>query len=110
MNWYGITREASWGHEDTLEGQYMRRLFREVRDEVDSLRKSAYHGGPAGVLPRWKGQLRQRILLLPPEPRIRHMSMHELKQLRESVDDIRRTMRRYSLRRFTEIFNADQKA
>lgn len=105
MIWYGTVKTA--GHGDTMEGQHMRSTYSALRDEIEQLRESAIHGGPDKVSPRWRGELRRRILLLPPVGKLGRMSMYELGQLKLSVDSIKDDIKRRSVRRFEEILGAD---
>ena len=67
------------------------------------LRLAAETGGPDDVLPRWRGEIRHKILLLPPLDRISRMSMSELGEVREKVEKIRAAMKRYNQNVFMEI-------
>lgn len=104
MNWYRPIKIAEdIGHGNTLEGQYMKRELRRLSNEVSKLRMIAAAGGPDTVLPRWRGDIRQRILQLPASGRMSNMSMFELEQVSAQVDAIRHGMDRYSMARFMEI-------
>jgi hypothetical protein len=95
MRWH----KTAGGHGDTLDGQLMAKTYRELRADMEALKAMASTGGPAHVLPRWKGELRRRILLLPPLDRTHKMSMSELHEVRAVVDEIKRLVRRYDARR-----------
>lgn len=104
MKWYGkAVKTAKWGHGDTLDGQMMDRTFKSIEKEVTSLRTSALAGGPHGILPRWQGDLRREILLLPPMDRIERMSMGQLLEVQDKVNRIKAAMDRYSQDRFMEL-------
>lgn len=104
MHWFKI---VTAGHGDTLEGQMMKEEFFRLKSDIEQLRLSAMHGGPASVLPRWQGEIRHRILLLPPTDRVERMSMYELGELRKQVDAIKGHIDKYGRRRFEEILGAD---
>ncbi len=105
MKWYKVAYEA--GHGDTLNGQYMNRELNRIAKELDRLRTSAQVGGPEDVLPRWRGDVRRRILMLPTREVISRMSMYELEQVSGEIDDILGTMAKFSVKRFKEIVNAN---
>lgn len=111
MNWYHPIKVANEiGHGNTLEGQFMKREKQRLTKEVDRLRLLAASGGPDNVLPRWKGDVRQKILLLPALDVIERMSMIETEYLAGQVDSIRSTMDRYSASRFKEIIGDADKS
>jgi hypothetical protein len=98
-----ITKTAEWGHGDTLDGQMMKRELKKVSEDVRTLRAKAISGGPNEVLPRWKGEIRYKILLLPTLDKIARMSMSELGEVREQVDKIKASMSKYNQNFFMEI-------
>ena len=101
MHWYKIAKEI--GHGDTLEGQFLKKELTRISHEVDRLRLLAGSGGPNGVLPRWRADVRRSILLLPPVERIERMSMCELQKVSKALENIHDSMRAYSVARFKEI-------
>lgn len=104
MDWYQkLTTAKDIGHGNTMEGQMMIQNRQRLAKEISTLRTLAATGGPESVLPRWRGEIRQKILLLPAIKRIEGMSMFELSQVLESVDAIKQTMTHYSASRFKEI-------
>lgn len=103
MEWYKKLTAKEVGHGDTMQGQMMIQHRQRLAKEISTLRTLAATGGPDAVLPRWRGEVRQKILLLPAIARIEGMSMFELSQILESVDDIKQTMEHYSASRFKEI-------
>jgi hypothetical protein len=104
MKWYGkAVKKAELGHGDTLDGQMMDNTFKNLEKEVTVLRMSALEGGPHDVLPRWQGELRRAMLLLPPMDRIERMSMGELLEVRDKVDKIKADMDRYSQKKFMAL-------
>ncbi len=106
MDWYKPlikTAKPEIGHGNTLEGQMLKQEILRLAKEVDRLRTMAATGGPDGVLPRWKGEVRHKILLLPSSDILPRMSMFELTQLSGQIDGIHQTMTTYSANRFKEI-------
>lgn len=109
MNWYEKLFKAAkdTGHGDTLHGQMMVHEIKRLRREIANLRSAAAEGGPDSVLPRWKGEVRQRIFKLPAVERIDRMSMYELDEVSAELKDIQDQMGKYSVKRFKEIMDAD---
>lgn len=107
MNWYRVIKTADEiGHGDTLEGQFMGREKQRIAKEIDKLRTIAAAGGPESVLPRWKGSVRQQILLLPAVAVMDRMSFMELQQVSAKIEAVHQAMERYSVSRFKEIVDA----
>lgn len=100
MKWF--TRISS--HGDTLDGQLLRSELAQIIKDLHRLLSDIFNGGPHSVLPRWRGEIKRSILLLPKEERIRKMSMIELGELKKKIDNIKEQMNRYSIDRFKEIF------
>lgn len=98
MNWYKYAKDG-----DTLHGQFMKREMNRLMGEVKTLKAMVEPSGPDKVLPRWKGEVRRHILLLPSLQRMPRMSMYELDQVSSKVEEIRQMMRRYDSDRFQEI-------
>ena len=96
MDWYRHTKTA--GHGDTLDGRMMRSVLRELVRDVGEMRSMAAGPGIPGISPRWAGEVRRRVLLLPPVERVERMSMGELTDLRREVDEIRSEIGRRDLR------------
>jgi len=104
MDWYRkLITAHEIGHGNTMEGQMMIQHRQRLAKEISTLRTLAATGGPESVLPRWRGEVRQQILLLPAISRIEGMSMFEISQASESIDVIKKTMEHYSASRFKEI-------
>ena len=107
MNWYRVIKTAKdIGHGNTLEGQMYKQEMTRIKKEVDKFRLLAASGGPEDVLPRWRGELRRRIFMLPAEPTIERMSMMELKEVSKALESISATMKKYSAARLKEIMGA----
>lgn len=103
-NWYSIIKQAeARGHGDTLHGERKRRESEALMRDISKLRKKAIANELEEVLPRWRGEARRKILLLPPVDRIHNMSMMELETLTSEVRDIRDYMQRYSSKRMSDI-------
>jgi len=85
----------------------MKRELTRLSLELDRLRTSAATGGPDDVLPRWRGDVRRRILMLPTKDVIARMSMCELEQVSAEIEDLQSTMAKFSVSRFKEIVDAD---
>jgi hypothetical protein len=98
MNWYKYAKDG-----DTLHGQFMKREMERLMGEVKGLKMMVSASGPDKVLPRWKGEVRRHILLLPSLQRMPRMSMYELSKVSDDVESIREMMRRYDSDRFQEI-------
>jgi hypothetical protein len=96
-------KTAEWGHGDTLDGQLMKRELEGISKDLKKLRFAAETNHLDVVLPRWRGEIRHKILLLPPLERIARMSMSELSEVREKIDKIKAAMKRYNQNIFMEI-------
>jgi hypothetical protein len=96
------------GHGNTLEGQLIKQEMKRLAREVDVLRVTAATGGPESVLPRWRGEVRRQILLLPSTVVVSRMSMHELHTLAKQIGLIRYAMHKYSAKRLGEILSASK--
>lgn len=109
MNWYKNIKTAKEeiGHGDTLYGQQMKQEIIRLTDKVSHLRLVAAGGGPDSILPRWKGEVRNRILLLPGVEVIKRMSNYEVHQLKKQLELIENTIEVYSIKRFKEITDAN---
>lgn len=92
MRWH---KTAEWGHGDTLDGQLMARTYRSIKKDLEELKLLANANGPESVTPRWRGEIRRKILLLPPVERVSRMSMHELGEVKAVVDEVRRLIGKY---------------
>lgn len=103
MNWYGMTKTADIGHGQTLEGERLQSELRRLTSEVGGLRRRALANELEDVLPRWRGEVRRAILMLPDVEKLARMSMFEMEKLSGRVDEIRRTMERYGAARMREI-------
>lgn len=105
MDWYQplVKTAKEIGHGDTFEGQMLTQQKKRLAKEIDHLRMVAATGGPEAVLPRWRGEIRSKILLLPPVVRIENMSMFEVAEASVTVDLIKQSMDHYSAKRFMEI-------
>lgn len=102
MNWF---RKIA-GHENTLNGQMRSQELVKLTKDVRRLVADALNGGPNSVLPRWRGEVRRAILMLPVEERIQKLSMYEIDQLKAKVSEIKAKMERYDTRRLIEIMGA----
>lgn len=103
MEWYKRVKTADVGHGDTLDGKRMKNELVRLTNVIDRLRKEALDGGPIGVLPRWRGEVRRHILLLPATDRLDRLSMMELDALDKRVEGIKASMSRYDAARLKEI-------
>ena len=108
MNWYRrepLTKKAEWGHGNTLDGQLMKRELKSIAQDIKELRSKAETGHLNDVLPRWQGEIRNKILLLPSLNRVSRMSMSELKEVSEKISKIKSAMKRYHQNVFMEIMS-----
>lgn len=99
MRWYKSAQ--------TDNGEMMGRERRRLAEELDILRQAAASGGPDDVLPRWKGEVRRMILLLPSKEAMSRMSMMELKELSSKISDIRGLMEKFSASKLRGVLGAD---
>jgi len=104
-SWFKLMKEAGqdWGHGDTMHGQMRERETKAIIEKVSKLKMKAASPSSLGVLPRWAGEIRQKILLLPPTSRISKLSMYEIANLSSAVQKIEDLMARYRASRMTEI-------
>ena len=94
-------------HGDTLQGQMMDETRAGIIKEVTDLKVSA--GNLNEVLPRWRGEVRREILLLPPPSRIARMSMYEMEVVQQDLNTIKESIDKYNVQRMSEILgNADK--
>jgi hypothetical protein len=103
MNWTRKAQSQPIGHGNTLNGERIARELRRIASEVQALRAEAAAGGPDDVLPRWRGDVRRMILMLPSTSALERMSMYELEEASARLDEVRASMDRYSAGRFREI-------
>lgn len=103
MKWFSKFARADFGHGDTLSGQMMKQERERLTNTVRRLKTEASTGGPESVLPRWRGELRRKILLLPALDRIANMSMYELRTIDTEVDGIKAAIERYDANRFLRV-------
>ena len=89
MNWYKTA-----DHNDTRNGELLSQVRDRLSNDVEKLKKDVVGGGPR-VAQRFYGELRQRILRLPPLDRIPRLSMSELEDLSGVVAAIRSDMEKY---------------
>lgn len=104
MRWFH--RMTKVAHGSTFYGELFSQTLDRVSGVVRSLTTEATLGGPRSVLPRWRGEIRRQILLLPPEERLPNMSMVELNALEKRIASIESDMQKYSAKRFREITGA----
>ena len=101
-NWYSILKVAG-DHGDTMRGQMLRQEATRLARTIGKLRGLAAGNELDGVLPRWRGEVRRSILLLPTADKVAGMSMWEIEGLSRRVESILGVARRYSSRRLAEI-------
>ena len=104
MHWYKTAKE--FGHGDTFDGQLMKKELARLSREVSDLKVAAAAGGPHGVLPRWKPDVRRSIFLLPSVERMPMMSMYELGQVSQDIQTIRAAMAKYDAGHMMQIMGA----
>lgn len=90
MRWY----KTADSHDDTMGGQLLTQTRERLSKDVKKLKESIIAGGPR-VAQRFYGELRQRIIKLPPVERIPRLSMSELEELSVVVDGIRSDVAKY---------------
>jgi len=90
MRWY----KTADRHDDTLGGQLLAQTRERVLEGVQKLKDSVLQGGPK-VAQRFYGELRQRIIKLPPVSRIPRLSMSELNELSSVVEAISNDVEKY---------------
>jgi uncharacterized small protein (DUF1192 family) len=93
-------------HGNTLDGQMMTQELNKLTKDVRKLVTEAIAGGPSSVLPRWRGEIRRSILLLPSEERLNKLSMYEIEELKTKVAEIKAKIERYDTKRLMEIMGA----
>lgn len=106
MNWYSHLCKTAGDHGDTLRGQFLKDERERLTKRIKELRQAAATGGPSNVLPRWRPDVRRKMLLLPPSDRIFSMSPYELREVDASISEIDRLFKRYSVKRQMEILGA----
>lgn len=112
-NWFHMMKFADgalndpMGHGDTLHGQMRKHEQQRLLKAIERMKTNASSGMLGGVLPRWRGEVRRKIFMLPPVNRIARMSMYELGQLSRRVSEIEALVSKYSAERFEEIVDAD---
>jgi len=112
MNWYAHIQDprfvklAEVGHGDTLHGQFLGKERERLTKKVREMRRIASSGGPDSVLPRWRPDVRRRMLLLPPSDRIGSMSAYELRIVDAEIQAIDGLSRKFNARRMQEVLGA----
>jgi len=111
-SWFNLMKAAGndWGHGDTMHGQMRERETKAIIEKIGKLKMKAANPSLLGVLPRWAGEIRQKILTLPPISQISKLSMYEITKLSSSVQNIEDLMARYRASRMTEIIGDANKA
>jgi len=99
MRWFTKIAE----HGNTLDGKMYDQELGKVTKDLKKLVAEALSDGPKTVLPRWRGEIRRAILMLPPEEKLHRMSMYEIKKLKEKLADIKAKMERYDMGRFMTV-------
>jgi hypothetical protein len=105
MRWY---KTADYLHGDTLDGQRIEAERAKLLKDLGSIRaRAARNDGLDDVLPRWRGEIRRKIVLLPTDERLGRLSMMEIDELASKVESIRSEMDKYSASRLKEIEGAN---
>lgn len=104
-NWFQTIKTAGGNHGDTLHGQMRTQEAAEVERSIVTLKKKAVTND-LDVLPRWAGEVKRKIYLLPPASRINSMSMFEISQVKSKLAAIKESMELYSSKRLSEITGA----
>lgn len=86
-------------HEGTLDGQLMKATAEELEADLSHLRKLAMDNQLDEVAPRFRGEVRRMMLLLPPDSLISRMSMHEMREVQTKIGEIKGLMSRYKAKR-----------
>lgn len=89
MKWYKTA-----DHNDTRHGELLNQVRERLSEDVEKLKKDVLGGGPK-VAQRFYGELRQRIIRLPPLDRIPRLSMSELEDLSVVVAGIHSDAKKY---------------
>lgn len=106
--WFNLMSLADtndWGHGDTLHGQMKQRETKALVDKISKLKIKAMNPSSLGVLARWSGEIRRKILLLPPVSRIPDLSMFEINKIAKNVSEIEQIIDRYRASRLMEILD-----
>ena len=90
MKWY----KTAGDHLDTRNGELLNQVRERLSKDVEKLKKDVIGGGPR-VAQRFFGELRQRIIKLPPLERIPRLSMSELEDLSGVVAGIHSDVKKY---------------
>jgi len=73
----------------------MDREMKKLYATISEMRSKAASGDMEHVLPRWRGELRREILMLPSPQRLPNMSMYELREVAAMVEKIQATEAKY---------------
>ena len=106
MRWF-VKLADKW-HGDTLEGQLYKRELSRISKDLTTLVRAAVMGKLGNVLPRWRGEVRRAILLLPAADKLPRMSMMELKDVSKTMTRIKSDIKRYNDKRMREILAGDE--
>jgi hypothetical protein len=107
MDWYSrLHKIAETGHGDTFHGQFLNKERERLTKRVKEMRQAAAAGGPEIVLPRWRAEVRRKMLLLPPSDRIGSMSACELREVESKIAEIDKLSKRFNARRMMEVLGA----
>lgn len=102
MDWYKKIKTAS-EEKDTLHGQLMKKELERISSKIKDLKVMVSSGGPTDILPRWKGEVRQAIFMLPSTERLPAMSMFELDNVSVELKKIENALKRYSASKFNRM-------
>lgn len=97
------TSSDDWGHGDTMHGQMKIRETKSLIDKITKMKSKASSINTLGVLPRWAGEIRRSILLLPPVSKLENLSMYELGKLSKKVENIENAISIHRVSRLKEI-------
>ena len=106
MNWYSRLQKIAVGHGDTLHGQFLAKERERLANRVRNMRSAAASGGPDSVLPRWRGEIRRKMLMLPPSDKIAAMSSFELRDVDAEISEIERLSKRYNASRVMGVLGS----
>jgi hypothetical protein len=90
MKWY----KKADSHGNTLHGDMLRQARERLSEEIKDLKEGVLVGGPK-VAQRFHGELKHRIIRLPPIERIPRLSMSELDELSVVVSGIQADVKKY---------------
>jgi DNA polymerase III delta prime subunit len=98
MEWYSKMTKLADSHGNTFHGQFLNGERKKLIEKIVEYKKAATSNGLEDIVARWRGDIRRAIQTLPATERVQNMSLYEVKELAEKVDQISEQLERYKVK------------